>query len=262
MRTLKLLFAFAFMVNSVFLVKAQGLSNINEANFFKAKYTKEKVWDAQRSPVNPVASKNWTLKGFKLAMDASNTPIAWGTDRYLMFVAVPDNANGVNSLTDNINNNGAKYNVSLQLFESNGTLVKVVSKWGNLIGQGDKGFMYVIEGKSGSFFSVAGLNTTSIVTYKPTLAKVSKLTEIISSSELVKVESTVGIHGNKRGVVKFFNEAKGFGFIVPDDGSNELFVHRSGIIGVDFPSLKDGQRVAFDIGNGQKGPQAINVQVL
>ncbi len=63
------------------------------------------------------------------------------------------------------------------------------------------------------------------------------------------------------GTVKWFNEQKGYGFITPDDGSKDLFVHFSNIVGDGFRSLEDGQSVTFDAAEGQKGPEAQNVQV-
>lgn len=268
MKSVKFSFIFAFMAASVFFVKAQGLSNINDANFFKTKYTKEKVWDSQRSPLNPVAGKDWRLKGFKVALDANKKSIDWGTGRYLMFVAEVDNAKDANSLIDDINNNGTKYNISLKLFESNGTLVNVVSTWGRLIGQGDKGFMYEVEGKYGSFFSVTELNASSVVTYKPSLAKVTKLSEIISSSELTNTikENSVVVdkptvntnNGGNIGTVKFYNELKDFGFIIADGTGVEFFVHVSGC----RDKVRKGDRVIFDIQQGKKGPNAVDVQLL
>ena len=61
------------------------------------------------------------------------------------------------------------------------------------------------------------------------------------------------------GTVKWFNEAKGFGFITPENGENDVFVHFSSIQSGGFKSLAEGQRVSFDITNGDKGPQASNV---
>jgi CspA family cold shock protein len=63
-----------------------------------------------------------------------------------------------------------------------------------------------------------------------------------------------------RGTVKWFNEKKGFGFITPDDGSAELFVHYSNIAAEGFRSLSDGQAVEYEVAPGQKGPQATNVR--
>lgn len=62
-----------------------------------------------------------------------------------------------------------------------------------------------------------------------------------------------------QGKVKWFNEAKGYGFIAPDDGSKDVFVHYSGILGDGFKTLAEGQAVSFDVERGAKGPQAINV---
>ena len=62
------------------------------------------------------------------------------------------------------------------------------------------------------------------------------------------------------GTVKWFSNDKGYGFITPDDGSKDLFVHFSNIIGSGFKTLKEGQAVTFTEGSGQKGPQAENVE--
>jgi CspA family cold shock protein len=62
-----------------------------------------------------------------------------------------------------------------------------------------------------------------------------------------------------RGTVKWFNEKKGFGFITPDDGSEELFIHHSNIAGEGFKTLHEGQAVEYSRGQGRKGPEATNV---
>jgi CspA family cold shock protein len=61
------------------------------------------------------------------------------------------------------------------------------------------------------------------------------------------------------GKVKWFNSSKGYGFIEPDDGGNDLFVHHSEIKTNGFASLDEGQKVEFEIGEGKKGPCATNV---
>jgi CspA family cold shock protein len=61
------------------------------------------------------------------------------------------------------------------------------------------------------------------------------------------------------GTVKWFNDEKGFGFITQDGGGPDVFVHFRAITGAGFKSLKEGQKVTFDVGQGQKGPQAENV---
>ena len=61
------------------------------------------------------------------------------------------------------------------------------------------------------------------------------------------------------GKVKWFNSSKGYGFIEPDDGGNDLFVHHSEIKTNGFASLNEGQKVEYEIGEGKKGPCATNV---
>jgi CspA family cold shock protein len=66
----------------------------------------------------------------------------------------------------------------------------------------------------------------------------------------------------QNGTVKWFNDAKGFGFITPEDKGADLFVHFRSIVGSGFKSLQEGQRVSFKAVKGQKGMQADEVQVL
>ncbi len=63
------------------------------------------------------------------------------------------------------------------------------------------------------------------------------------------------------GTVKWFNSEKGFGFITPDDGSKDLFVHQSAILGDGYRSLDEGAKVTYEAESGDKGPRAANVQV-
>ncbi len=65
-----------------------------------------------------------------------------------------------------------------------------------------------------------------------------------------------------QGTVKWFNAEKGYGFIAPEDGSADLFVHYSSIEGNGFKSLEENQRVEFELGEGQKGPQAQDVRAI
>lgn len=64
------------------------------------------------------------------------------------------------------------------------------------------------------------------------------------------------------GTVKWFNEQKGYGFISPDDGGDDLFVHHSNIMMEGYRALQDGQKVTYEAGQGRKGPEATKVKRL
>ena len=65
-----------------------------------------------------------------------------------------------------------------------------------------------------------------------------------------------------QGTVKWFNEDKGYGFISPEDGGDDVFVHHSGISGSGFKSLEEGQKVSYEATQGKKGMQAENVSLV
>lgn len=65
---------------------------------------------------------------------------------------------------------------------------------------------------------------------------------------------------SKTGKIKWFNDAKGFGFVTPDDGSKDVFVHFSSIQGEGFKSLAEGDKIEFDVQESEKGPKAANVR--
>ncbi len=64
------------------------------------------------------------------------------------------------------------------------------------------------------------------------------------------------------GTVKFFNTAKGFGFIIPDDGTKDVFVHISAVEGSDLGHLTDGQKVSFEVQQDTRGLKAVNLQAV
>jgi CspA family cold shock protein len=79
------------------------------------------------------------------------------------------------------------------------------------------------------------------------------------SSSRISTDRTEEVPIMASGVVKWFSDEKGFGFITPDDGGKDAFVHFSGIAGDGFRTLQEGAHVTFDVTEGPKGPQATNV---
>lgn len=67
---------------------------------------------------------------------------------------------------------------------------------------------------------------------------------------------------SKTGKIKWFNDAKGFGFVTPDDGSKDVFVHFSSIQGEGFKSLAEGDKIEFEVQESEKGPKAANVRKI
>jgi cold shock protein len=64
------------------------------------------------------------------------------------------------------------------------------------------------------------------------------------------------------GTVKWFNDSKGYGFIAPEDGSKDVFVHFSNIVGNGFKTLNEGAKVEYEVREGAKGPEALNVTLV
>ena len=66
----------------------------------------------------------------------------------------------------------------------------------------------------------------------------------------------------QQGTVKWFSDEKGYGFISPDDGGEDLFVHYTGIAGDGFKTLEEGEKVTYEATQGRKGMQAVNVNIV
>lgn len=82
---------------------------------------------------------------------------------------------------------------------------------------------------------------------------------VVDTRFVSNIHVKVSLMSKIKGSVKWFNESKGFGFITPEDGSKDVFVHFSAIASNGFKTLAEGQRVEFEITNGAKGPSAANV---
>lgn len=183
MKTFQFLFFFATLALFSSVVNAQMPDRIiNESALFKSKYFRDQVWDAQRWPSYPSAGRDWKLSGLKAPFDASsNSTIDWGafSDRYLMFALEIDHSIRPGSLTDERTHQ--KYNILLNLFARDGRFVKTISRWGNLIGFGSEGFMYVQQGQLGTFFAADREREGGEVIYRPDVAELRYLSDIINT---------------------------------------------------------------------------------
>ncbi len=86
--------------------------------------------------------------------------------------------------------------------------------------------------------------------------------QVMRSSDLTDLSNLITEFVMANGIVKWFNESKGFGFITPEDGSKDLFVHFSAIVSTGFKTLAEGQKVSYTVADGQKGPSAVNVSAI
>jgi cold shock protein len=90
----------------------------------------------------------------------------------------------------------------------------------------------------------------------------SRRSELSAASSAQQHAHVVEEEHMPTGTVKWFSDEKGFGFITPDDGAKDLFVHHTGINGEGFRTLREGARVSYEAEDGDKGPKAVNVNVL
>jgi cold shock protein len=94
--------------------------------------------------------------------------------------------------------------------------------------------------------------------------KQCKLSQVEALCSILRAEARTNRGGchMPTGTVKWFSDDKGFGFITPDDGDKDLFVHHTGINGDGYRSLQEGAKVSYDAEQGDKGPKAVNVSAI
>jgi cold shock protein len=95
--------------------------------------------------------------------------------------------------------------------------------------------------------------------------KQCRLSQVEASCNVLRAAARTFRGGDRHmptGTVKWFSDDKGFGFITPDDGDKDLFVHHTGINGEGYRSLQEGSKVSYDAEQGDKGPKAVNVSSI
>ncbi len=181
MNSIKFFITFTlFTLSSIFAVAQFSERNTSESALLSRKFNRDQVWDVQRQPAYPAAGKEWVLSNLKSPYDiGTKNTLDWGrnNDRYLMFVLEPDRFNFPEALKDN--ESGRKYTLSLRQFDRDGHMIKVVSRWGKLIGVGSEGFMYEQEGRFGTFFSVNRRRTGEKFSYRTEVAQVENLSQVL-----------------------------------------------------------------------------------
>lgn len=163
---------------------AEAAPRVFEARFFKGQ-----AWDVQRSPSYPSAGANWVLSKLKAPYDAvAMKSIDWGrgNDRYLQFGLDEASSGQQQALVDDLANSGRRYSLTLDLYEKNGARVKTVSRWGALVGLGPEGFLYEQQGAYGTFFSPVKLRESALIVYRPKLARVTRLSEILDDAAALR----------------------------------------------------------------------------
>ena len=149
---------------------------------FQNKYYQVNVFDCNRSPADPVAGETWRLHSFIAPYDSqTEEAIVWPERGYLMFDIEEDiDKKFQTSLIDDVQNSDKTYKIQLKLYDASGTLVKLVSDYGKFGGFGDAGFFYEQEGHYGTLFTNTGFSLGDELTYKPTTAYITKLSELFN----------------------------------------------------------------------------------
>jgi cold shock protein len=98
--------------------------------------------------------------------------------------------------------------------------------------------------------------------WEPAKSSAGSQVEALEASSAQQHAHTVEDSHMATGTVKWFSDEKGFGFITPDEGDKDLFVHHTGINGEGYRSLQEGSKVSYDAEQGDKGPKAVNVQTI
>lgn len=154
---------------------------------FYTKFYKSKTWACKPSKPIPKDGEDWTLSNFQPAIDASTKkPIDWGVngDRFVVVDVVLDKNNRPHHVTDDILGTKNCMTFTLNLYESDGTFVKCISKWGYLLGHTLIGIDYVQEGVYHTFLSVAKLEKGSSLTYNVVDAEFNKATDWVYEDEM------------------------------------------------------------------------------
>jgi hypothetical protein len=166
-----------------------GLFAEDAPRVFEARFFKGQAWDVQRSPSYPSAGANWVLSKLKAPYDAiAMKSVDWGrgNDRYLQFGLDEASSSQQAALVDDLANSGRRYSLTLDLYEKNGARVKTVSRWGALVGLGSEGFLYEQQGAYGTFFSPAKVKENALIVYRPMIARVTRLSEILDDAAALR----------------------------------------------------------------------------
>lgn len=167
-----------FLMTPSSFYAAQSPVTPGSLEFFKIRYTSLQVTYGGRTPFFPVAGQYFNFTSAGTPIKANGKEVDWGNGRYMQFALEADTSSNPEALIDDISKSGKKYNIILVLYENNGKVVEIISRYGNILGMGYNGFVYDVEGLYGACFYAEPRENNEYIDY-PFVVKATKLSDLV-----------------------------------------------------------------------------------